>query len=140
MINTDLPVILWFDDYHEIDTFGDTLKKIVKNVKWKELNKETYDLNGDEHYCGLFYLAGKEPNKSEYSKINSKNYKKKKKQPVMIKQSIDDETIIDSKNLKDLKTNIEKLIDSFGEDARLEFDAGYNNISVDVVYKKPKGK
>lgn len=50
----NLPTIINFYDYHEIDDFGDKLKAIVPGVKWLELDRA---LDWGKHYCAIFYKA-----------------------------------------------------------------------------------
>lgn len=40
--------------------------------------------------------------------------------------------------LKDFKLKIDKLVETYGENSTIYFDAGYNNVDVVVIAKKEK--
>jgi len=59
----NLPILISFDDYHDITYLGRDLKRIIPSIKWKELDYEKYGT-----YVGLFYV-GENPSKKEIEKM-----------------------------------------------------------------------
>ena len=49
-ISVNLPIIIDFNDYHEIDYVTDSMKQIIKGLKSRELEFR------DGSYWGIFYL------------------------------------------------------------------------------------
>lgn len=49
----NLPIIVSFRDYHDINIFGDSLKEIIPNIKYKKL--ESGDIGVGEVYHAIFY-------------------------------------------------------------------------------------
>lgn len=64
-VSVNLPVIMEFSDYHEIDYVTDYLKQIIKGLKSRELEFR------DGSYWGVFYLK-----KDERYKELCKEHKK----------------------------------------------------------------
>ena len=54
IIKLNLPIIMYFDDYHDILDFSDKLKNISSNMKCKELNIN-YDYYDVSPYVALIY-------------------------------------------------------------------------------------
>jgi hypothetical protein len=62
----NLPIIIGFSDYHEIDYFKETLAPVCPKLKAEELNLEDWGYNTDNlnlspgrFYYGLFYIGPK---------------------------------------------------------------------------------
>ena len=72
-VNINIPIIISFDDYHEISYIENILKNIIPNIKSYEINVEDdLDEEIDGNYYGLYYIGNK-PNKNEIKKLFEEN-------------------------------------------------------------------
>ncbi len=73
-MEVNLPSILWFRDYHEIDDYIDFLKGLLgSSIRGVELDfEEELSHLGIERGCyypGLFWVKGHKPKKKDYDKL-----------------------------------------------------------------------
>lgn len=65
-VRINLPILLGFSDYHEIDSFGDNISRIIPKIKREELGSI------GRKYWAIFYTA----RNKEYRKL-IKDYEEK---------------------------------------------------------------
>lgn len=53
-MDVSVPCILYFDDYHDIDYFGDKAKELIPKLKWEEL--EYIEGLGYPGYPAIFFI------------------------------------------------------------------------------------